>query len=58
MSCYKREGHLWLGALRCDLGQVIPALSGHQLLCLYPLRVITGEIEMIAAQEASPGPGM
>lgn len=31
MSCYKREGHLWLCALQCDLRQVIPALSGHQL---------------------------
>lgn len=47
MSCCKREGHLWLCALWCDLGQVILALSGHQLLCLYRLRVVTGRTEMM-----------
>lgn len=29
---HEREDHLWLGALPCDLGQVVLTFSGHQIL--------------------------
>lgn len=29
---HEREDYLWLGPLPCDLGQVVLAFSGHQIL--------------------------